>query len=196
MRTVKVMAFVSAVVFGIMLCGCAFGAQGEGYFGNDANMPSIEEDLPEVETIPEPVKNTPSTNNNQEYRPPVMPEMPEYEQEEEKTLPVNKNVKNLEKYSEDTEKVLKSYGLDYNTYISLLNQHKDSAKGKGNREKSDRFQITYNEHPYDFLAAYRVAQANMEMNRKGQAEEWLKKALAINPKYVPAQQLLKKARAR
>ena len=126
----------------------------------------------------------------------------EYEEEEEdqpvqaaKPAPSRKATA-LENKSSDTEKVLKSYGLKNNQYVSLLNKHKDAAKGQGNREKADRFGIIFREHPYDYLAAYRVAQANMNMDRRGQAVTWLNKVLKINPKYGPALSLMRKAKAK
>lgn len=91
---------------------------------------------------------------------------------------------------------MRSYGVDEATFNRMLDRHKDASKGVGNREKVDRYEILFNEYPYDYLAAYRAAQANMAMGRKGQAQTWLERALKINPNYRPAKQLLKKAKAR
>ena len=48
----------------------------------------------------------------------------------------------------------------------------------------------------DYLAAYRTAQANFDMNRNGQALTWINKALEIKPDYMPARGLKKKIEGR
>ena len=194
-RRIIVLLLVAAM--GFMACGNAFAATGEGYFGDedleDAAVPELEAD-----TVPEPAPSKPVINSS-EYRPPVFP----YDDTEEERISDEepsgydkKPAVKLEKYSEDTVKVLRSYGLDAETFDRLLDRHNDAAKGIGNQEKFDRYEIIFNEYPFDYLAAYRAAQANMAMDRKGQAHGWLERALKIHPNYIPARQLLKRARAR
>ena len=66
-----------------------------------------------------------------------------------------------EKYSEDTAKVINSYGLAKNRAKNLINKHKDAAAGMGNKEKVDRYQQILREFPMDYFAAYKAAAADV-----------------------------------
>ena len=200
-RKIIVLLLISLILSAFCSCSCA--AQKEGYFGDEDlevedAAPAPE---PEIKDFPAPIDNN-IDNNGQEYKPPVFPyddvdqdEAHSSDNEPSEYEPLKK-FRNLERYSEKTEKVLRSYGLDEATFDRMLDRHKDAENGVGNQEKFDRYEILFNEYPFDYLAAYRAAQANMAMGRKGQAETWLNKALNIHPNYIPAKQLLKKARAR
>ena len=101
-----------------------------------------------------------------------------------------------EQYSDNTEKVIRSYGLDQAATNYLIDRHKDAANAPGNREKSDRYEIIFNENPMDYLAAYRKAQVNFEMGRNSTAMKWVNKAIEIKPDYIPALRFKRKVEGR
>ena len=179
----------------------SYAASGEGYFGDE----EIEFDAapePKIVVASAPTQSKPD-NSVQKYRPSVFTYSEAYEEEaspideEDEEISSKASVaSSLEKRSENTEKVLRSYDVDEATFNRMLDRHKDAEKRVGNREKVDRYEILFNEYPYDYLAAYRAAQANMAMGRHGQARTWLERALKINPNYLPAKQLMKKVQAR
>ena len=180
--------FFVMLMAGVMLLASvsfAFAESGAGYFGDGY--------APEVIDNPDPVNG-----NTVEYEPeddPVEPEEPEEPETPTPmptptTKPAEKT--NLENKSEDPKKVITSYGLDSGTTTALINKHRDAAKGKGNRELSERYINLSNQYPQDYLAPYKAAVANYDMTRYSTAQKWCRVALERNPNYVPARQLMRK----
>ena len=209
MFTRKIGALSLIAVLLAASCVCLYAAQQEGYFGTDEenDFSDVYQKISREEVKPDPMEDdsgtiqTESDEDIADYDPSVIDigyddivktkDTPK----EEPLIVKQKPAQNFENFSEDTKKVLQSYGLG-SAFTSVLNMHNDAAKAIGNKEKAERYEIIFRDYPNDYLAAYRVAQANMAMGRKGRAEEWLGKALAINPNYSPAKQLMKKAKNR
>ena len=160
----------------------AFAASGEGYFGGGDAPDLIQDAAPSagVAGVYE--------DDNDDYS--------DYENElQDVSIPdrTKKAVNDKrEKYSEDTAKVINSYGLTSSKAKGLINRHNDAAKGMGKEEKFDRYKRIYNANKYDYLAAYRLAQVSFEMGHNAQAMSWLNTCLDIFPNYMPARQLKKK----
>ena len=174
----KLFVLLSVCVILLACEGIVYADSGEGYFGDD-----------------EVIDANPDT--------PFLPPMPtedeleeEYENEDSEVA-TEKNTKASiwkkppEKYSEDTAKVINSYGLSKKRAKNLINNHKDAAAGMGNKEKVKRYQNILRQFPMDYLAAYRAAEATFAMGRNSQALRWVNQSLAIYPDYMPARRLKK-----
>ncbi len=197
--------FIASLVIFAFAAG-AYASTGSGYFGDGAD-PEVEDDFEPADgrtTTPvvsdyddddddfgdlTPVTTTPAT--------PVItpaPRQEDYDYTPTQTTPAitKKAASNLENRSEDPQKVISSYGLDGGTANALIQRHKDAAKGKGNREQSERYINITNQYPMDYLAPYKAALANYEMGRNSTAQKFVNIALERNPNYVPAKQLKRK----
>ncbi len=91
------------------------------------------------------------------------------------------------------DEVIPSYGLPQELTYRLLDKHREAIIMKSKDERADKYKEIFNEFSYDYLAAYYAAAAEFEMAHGYGACEWCDKALAVNPKYLPAKQLRKKA---
>ncbi len=203
MKTKKIIALLLAVVMTASFAVSAFAASNEGYFGSDPVEDDFVPDEGEddyydaddyeddgYEALPEdepgqqdPVRlDDPSEYDENQVTP----------QQSTVTAPM-KTAKSVadkrEKNSEDTKKVINSYGLKASAAKALINKHNEAAKGQGNREKDERYKRILKSNPNDYLAAYRLAQVNFEMGRKGQALNWVNRCLKIYPNYMPARRL-------
>lgn len=112
----------------------------------------------------------------------------EKEEEEEKYIYVN-----FENSSIEPAKVVKSYGLSGKDTARILTRHKDAANKKGNQAKVEAYTKMFREYNIDYLAAYLAAKAEFEMSHGSAAVGWCNKALAVNPRYYPANALKKQA---
>ena len=101
---------------------------------------------------------------------------------------------NYENRSTDPAKVVKSYGVDGKLSKELIKRHKEANSKSGNQAKLDAYAAIFNWYPNDYLAAYNAALAEFNMGHGARAIDWCKKALAINSRYHPASQLLKRAK--
>ena len=139
-----------------------------------------------------------TTGSAAPFIPPLdIEEEDEEEADDEEGVPIAPSLKKAtiwkkppEKYSDDTTKVIKSYGLASGTNV-LINKHKEAAAGQGNRQKAERYSKILKKYPMDYLAAYRAAEVIFAMGRNGQALKWVNKSLEIYPDYMPARRLKK-----
>ena len=171
--------FICVMLF--VVVGVAYADSGEGYFG-DGDV---------IDANPEP-----TGDSSKPFIPP-MPDEEELEEEDDvetieplKPAKETKWKKAPEKYSDDTTKVINSYGLG-NKAKNLINRHKEAAAGMGNKEKVSRYSAILKQFPMDYLAAYRAAEASFAMGRNSQALKWVNQSLAIYPDYMPARRLKK-----
>ena len=208
MKTKKIIALLLALVMTASFAVSAFAASGEGYFGSDAaedvitdtdddyydEYENVDDTDGEYEPIPNDIEDIDEPGNDNPVLPP-MDDEDEYNQPA--TAPVTsvptRTTKAVadkrEKQSEDTAKVINSYGLSKAAAKSLIARHKDAEKGMGNREKASRYSKILKANPNDYLAAYRLAQVNAAMGRNGQALGWVNRCLKIYPNYMPARRL-------
>ena len=101
---------------------------------------------------------------------------------------------NFENKSTDPEKVIKSYGIAGDLTKSLIKRHKEAKNKPGNQAKLEAYEAIFNFYQDDYLAAYGAALAEFEMRHGSRAVNWCQKALAINSRYLPASQLMKRAK--
>lgn len=193
MSTKKIIALLMAVVMVAAFSVVAYAASGEGYFGG-SEAPDDFDDEDYYEDEDEPVYEEEQTTTQNPVVPPL--QGGSSNQPSSSTGLSNRTVKALndkrEKNSEDTTKVIRSYGLSSQATKSLIAKHNDAAKGQGNREKDERYKKILKANPKDYLAAYRLAQVNAAMGRNGQALNWVNQCLKIFPNYQPARSLRKK----
>lgn len=161
------------------LAGYAFAAAGEGYFGTG--------DAPNL--IPDAAPSAGVAGNYDD-------EEPEDTVDSRLNVEIPNTTKKAitdkrEKYSDNTTKVINSYGLKASQAKGLINRHNEAAQAKGKEDRFDRYKRIYNANKYDYLAAYRLAQVSFEMGHNAQAMGWINTCLEIFPNYMPARQLKK-----
>ena len=110
------------------------------------------------------------------------------------STPKAKAKNNYENKSTDFEKVINSYGIEEGMTRALILRHRDANKKNGNKAKLDAYSEIFNLYNGDYLAAYNAALAEFDMGHGSRARDWCQKALDINPRYLPALQLMKRAK--
>ena len=174
----------------------AFAASGQGYFGSgngDNYQLEDEDDYDDYDdeddydddddyvTVP---STPPENNSNNKYEVPTNQELTYWEK---------RNI-TPEQRSVNSAKVIESYQLDRNVARDLLNKHRDAEKTQvGKREQAQRYEIIFGEYPYDYFAAYKVAELHYDMGHYGTALKWVDISLKVYPNYYPASALRKKA---
>ena len=91
------------------------------------------------------------------------------------------------------DEVIPTYGLPEDQTNRLLEMHREAIRMISKEERADRYREIFSKYSNDYLAAYYVAAAEVEMDHGHTAREWCDKALNINPKYAPAKHLRRKA---
>ncbi len=97
-----------------------------------------------------------------------------------------------ERYSEDPDKVIHSYGLSTTAELDLIDLHHSAKRAKAKRERYDRYIMILSDYPKDYLAAYEAAVSAYDMTEYDKALHWVNKSLEIFPQYVPARQFKRK----
>lgn len=162
-----------ALLFSLIAAGSAYAMQGEGYFGPDTAPFDVIPSLPSV-TVPA-VKKV------------VQPSpTPAIRVKKETGLPARH-----EKFSDKTEKVIRSYELDPTEESDLLDLHHAAERARSKPEKYSRYSDILMDNPLDYLAAYRMAQVAFNMANYRDCEECLNTTLEICPDYAPAKRLMK-----
>ena len=180
---------VLSALFVLMSAACSYGIIGEGYFGPDA--------LPPYGIITDPPSLTLPGSKTKKIEQPKDPDPGPKGGDEHggqgkqggKKRPLSKK---HEKYSTDTGKVIRSYGLGGEKTENLLERHHWAESGVGRQEKCDRYVNILHEHPYDYLAAYRASVLEYEMTGYRDAMHWLEECLKICPDYMLARNFRKK----
>ena len=188
----KLSVFFLAVIFTMICAEDSFAVIGEGYFGKDYLPYSLIPDLPAAANSPAPAPAQRSTKKTEPRRtrkpePEPEPDLEESYSENNHTLSPKH-----EKYSENTDRVIRSYGLDDMTTANILDLHQAATRGIGKREKFERYTMILNDYPEDYLATYRASQIAFEMADYGLAMHWLRRCLEICPDYMPARNFRKR----
>ncbi|MBQ3458002.1 MAG: hypothetical protein IJG30_03485 [Synergistaceae bacterium] len=163
------------LLFSLIAVSSACAMQGEGYFGPDTapfdiipSLPSVT--IPEVRKVVQPAPTTTgivSTKKKSDLAP------------------------KHEKFSEKTEKVIRSYGLDPTEESDLLDLHHAAERARSKPERYSRYSDILMDNPLDYLAAFRMAQVAFDMANYSECEECLNTTLEICPDYAPAKRLMK-----
>ena len=95
--------------------------------------------------------------------------------------------------SEKPEDVIATYDIPENEKGGLIRMHKEAMRMISKEERAERYVELFEHYNLDYLAAYYKALAEFDMSHGGTCIEWCDKALSINPKYLPAKRLRKKA---
>ena len=162
-----------ALLLSLIIASSAYALQGEGYFGPDTAPFDIIPSLPSV-TVPA-VKKV------------VQPSpTPVVSTKQKAYLPAKH-----EKFSDKTEKVIKSYELDPDDESELIALHHEAERARSKPEKFERYSNILIDNPLDYLAAYRMAQVSFNMANYSECEECLNTTLEICPDYAPAKRLMK-----
>ena len=159
----------------------------ETYLGNNNNNGYYDDQQYE---IPQPVTTPTNNYNNQTTTPTTTPTT----QSQQTSVQSTSSQANFENKSTDPAKVIGSYGLSKKATKNLIGKHADAVRTISKQERSDRYRSIFKQNKNDYLAAYGVALAEFEMNHGGESAKWCNRALAINPRYLPAKQLLKRAK--
>ena len=161
------------LLFSLIAVSSACAMQGEGYFGPDTAPFDIIPSLPSV-TIPE-------------VRKVVQPSPTPIVRTKKKSDLAPRH----EKFSEKTEKVIRSYGLDPTEESDLLDLHHAAERARSKPERYSRYSDILMDNPLDYLAAFRMAQVAFDMANYSECEECLNTTLEICPDYAPAKRLMK-----
>lgn len=162
-----------ALLFSLIAASSAYALQGEGYFGPDTAPFDIIPSLPSV-TVPQ-------------VRKVVQPApTPVISTKKKSDLPARH-----EKFSDKTEKVIRSYELDPTEESDLIDLHHAAERARSKPERYSRYSDILMDNPLDYLAAYRMAQVAFEMANYSECEECLDTTLEICPDYAPAKRLMK-----
>ena len=92
------------------------------------------------------------------------------------------------------EDVINKYDLPDDHKNSLIFRHNEALKLKSKETRVEKYSEIFRDYPKDYLAAYYVALAEFESDHGGSSVYWCEQALKINPLYLPAKQLMKKAK--
>ena len=163
------------LLFSLIAASSAYALQGEGYFGPDVPPFDIIPSLPSV-TIP------------------AAPQIKSPSPIDAAVIPTKKKsdlAPRHEKFSEDTGKVIRSYGLDPTEESELLDLHHAAERARSKAEKFSRYSDILADNPLDYLAAFRMAQVAFNMANYSECEECIGKTLEICPDYAPAKRLMK-----
>ena len=193
----KFLVFLLSLIILASFSFGAFAASGQGYFGpgNGDNYNLEEEDDFEDEDDYADKEN--EEEDDYVTVPPAPPENNDYHKEViedqkyrvESTYWEKRNIK-PEQRSQDANTIIKSYKLNPTDDRILREKHKSAGNSAiGKREQAQRYARIFTLYPYDYFAAYRVAQLNFEMQRYSTAKEWINKSVAVYPDYVPAKKL-------
>ena len=98
-----------------------------------------------------------------------------------------------ERKSTDPEKVIPTYELPRDAEKMLIQLHKDALKLISKPGRIEAYTKIFDIYDGDFLAAYYAGLAEFDSNNGRQSKEWCEVALAINPHYLPAKLLMKRA---
>ncbi len=98
-----------------------------------------------------------------------------------------------ERKSTDPEKVIPTYELPRDAENMLIQAHKDALKLISKPGRIEAYMKIFDIYDGDFLAAYYVGLAEFESNNGSKSREWCEVALSINPNYLPAKLLMKRA---
>ena len=174
----KFLVFILSIIILASFSFRAFAASGEGYFGPDNG------DDYQLEEEDEDYEDEYEDDDNYVTVPPAPSENNYWEK---------RNI-TPEQRSVNSAKVIESYQLDRNVARVLLNKHRDAEKTQvGKREQAQRYEIIFGEYPYDYFAAYKVAELHYDMGHYGTALKWVDISLKVYPNYYPASALRKKA---
>ncbi|MBQ3401885.1 MAG: hypothetical protein IJG65_00725 [Synergistaceae bacterium] len=99
----------------------------------------------------------------------------------------------FENRSVKPEDVVKKYDLPDDVKASIIHRHKEAQKLLSRKERLEVYSRIFRDHREDYLAAYYAALAEFEMGHGPRSMEWCDRALEINPLYLPAKQLRKRA---
>jgi curli biogenesis system outer membrane secretion channel CsgG len=97
----------------------------------------------------------------------------------------------LENVSTDPGKVIPTYGLSAGESNTLRIAHINARKLSG-KKAYEKYVELANSYGGDYLAAYQAGRIAQQLKQKDDARAWCEKALAINPDYKPAREVLQK----
>lgn len=142
-------------------------------FTEDSGMILIPSAIPEKNK--DTIRNAQAHENNIDYVAFSRRE-PEYE---------NRSVK--------PEDVIATYEIPENQKSGLIRMHNEAMNMRSKQGRVERYTELLEHYGRDYLAAYGIALAEFEMDHGSASVDWCNRTLEINPKYLPAKQLKRKA---
>ena|GEM_PF-6851250 len=100
---------------------------------------------------------------------------------------------NYDNRSEKPEDVIATYEISQKHKNDLIRMHNEAAKMLSKEGRAERYEELFKAYRNDYLAAYGVALAEFDMYHGRKCINWCNTALSINPRYLPAKLLRKKA---
>ncbi len=116
----------------------------------------------------------------------------DYDQEEIYITPLERQP-DYERKSTDPEKVIVTYDLPREDQETLIRVHKEALKLISKPGRIETYTKIFEAYDGDYLAAYYAGLAEYDSNDGQRAKAWCQISLAINPHYLPAKLLMKRA---
>lgn len=130
-----------------------------------------------------------------EYAKNALPTIPQPDPRDEREIYITPREyrPDYERKSTEPEKVIPTYELPRDAEEMLIQLHKDAQKMISKPGRIDAYTRIFDIYDGDYLAAYCAGLAEFDSNNGSKSKEWCEISLAINPNYLPAKLLMRRA---